>query len=192
MKKNILIIFGHPRKNSLCGSFADAYGMGAKSSRLNVRRIDIADLKFNPILYDKTDEKQLLEKHIKEAQKDVKWADHIVFIFPTWWASMPALLKGFMDRTFVSGFAYQFKERKSSLPEKLLTGKTARLLITMDSPPLYYRFIAKEPGYRMMKDSLGFMGIKTYKNYFGPVKTSEEKTIASWINSIHRMGAKGR
>ncbi len=197
MEKNILIILGHPKRNSLCGSLADSYEMGAKSTKNKVRRIYLGEMKFDPILKNmykeiEPSEEIVKPKDLESARKDIKWADHIVFVFPTWWASMPALLKGFLDRIFIPGFGYKFNDKRSLLPEKLFSGKTAHLLVTMDSPPLYYRFIVKEPGYRLMKDTLRFMGVKTTRNYFGSVKLADEKKIAAWISKVHRLGEKGR
>ncbi len=197
MVKNILVILGHPTKDSLCGSLADSYEMGAKASKNKTRRINLGDITFDPILKKRYKEIEPSEeivkpKDLESARKDIKWADHIVFVFPTWWASMPALMKGFLDRIFIPGFGYKFKDKKSLLPEKLFSGKTSHLLITMDSPPLYYRFIVKEPGYRLMKDTLRFMGVTTTRNYFGSVKLADEKKIARWIRKAHRLGEKVR
>jgi putative NADPH-quinone reductase len=103
---------------------------------------------------------------------------------------MPALMKGFFDRVFLPGFA--FKYRGSSLPDKLLSGRTAQLMVTMDTPPWFYRWIYRMPGHNQMKRSiLEFCGIKVLKiSEFGPVKGSNQKQREKWIAKAKELGSK--
>jgi NAD(P)H dehydrogenase (quinone) len=108
--------------------------------------------------------------------KLIKWADHLVFVYPTWWGTMPALLKGFIDKVFLPGFG--FKYRKDSVWwDKLLTGKSARLIVTMDTPPWYFRWVYGRPSHNAMKKStLEFCGVKPVKIIsIGPVKHAESR-----------------
>ena len=97
----------------------------------------------------------------------------------------------FIEIIFLSGFAYKYKTPTGIIPrwDKLLTGKSARLIVTMDSPPLYYKFISKDPGFKMMKDILNFCGIKpVYRNYFGSVKMSSKNKRKTWLNKSYKVG----
>lgn len=191
--KKILVIFGHPLKESLCGALANEYIKGAKKSGNEVKTLYLGDLNFNPILEKGYKETQELEPDLIEAQKFIKCADHLVFVYPTWWASPPALLKAFIERVFLPDFAFQFKKSKRLVSwDKLLINKTARLIVTMDSPPWYYKWIVRDPGYKVMKDILTFCGIKPVKkHYFGSVKLSTTEKRKKWLEKIYKIGLDG-
>ena len=143
MKKTLLIL-GHPDKSSFNGALADSYQEGAKKSGIEFERLNLADLDFELTLQKGYAGKQKLEPDLQRAQDLIRWAEHMVFVYPIWWATMPALLKGFLDRVFLPGFAFKYKEN-SPWWDKYLTGKTARLITTMDAPYLYNWFFIVTP-----------------------------------------------
>ena len=75
------------------------------------------------------------------AQQAIAWAEHLVFFFPLWLGGMPALLKGFLERVARPGFALGEPGGLAHLPQKLLAGRSARLVVTMGMPALAYRWI---------------------------------------------------
>ena len=190
MKKNILAILGHPDSSSFCGSLMTAYIESAKSSGSEVRELQLGDLKFDPVLWNGYNRIQELEPDLIEVQELIRWSNHLVFVYPNWWGTMPALMKGFFDRVFLPGFA--FKYRGSSLPDKLLTGRTAQLIVTMDTPPWYYRWVFHRPGHNAMKRTiLEFCGIKVVKiSEFGPIKGSNQQQREKWIAMAGDLGSK--
>lgn len=163
MKKNILIILAHPAKKSLCESIANEYYQKLLNEKNTVKLIKLKDLKFDLNLYEGYSEEQLLEKDLQKIQKDILWANHLVFVFPTWWGTYPALLKGFVDRVFLPGFAYKF-HKGSIFQEKLLKGKSAHLITTMNSPSWFYNFYYFASGVRSLKTAvLEFCGVSPVK-----------------------------
>ena len=187
--KNILIINGHPDKESFCFALAESYKMGAYKSGANVKLVHLIDLKFNPILtygYRKISE---LEPDLVQMQQDILWANHLVFVYPNWWATMPALLKGFLDRVFLPNFAFKYREN-SPFWDKLLKGRTASLLVTMDTPWWYYWLINKSAGHNAMKIGvLEFCGIKPVKiKVFSPVKSTDEMKRKQWLVEVEKLG----
>lgn len=190
--KNILIVLGHPDTSSLCGAMADSYAKGAKSSKYKLKRLNLSDLKFDPILHNGYNKIQNLEPDLISAQKQILWADHIVWIFPTWWGSMPALLKGFIDRVFLPGFA--FKYTGPNTWNRLLSKKTARIITTMGGQSLFYKIMGA-PGIRAFKYiTLIFCGISPVKvSMYGAIRHS---TPVSRINTllikVERLGNKGK
>jgi len=86
----VLLVLGHPRKDSLCGALADAFAAGARQAGVDLRRLDLCELQFNPNVVAGSPRNQALEPAIREAVELVRWADHLVFVFPTWWGTMPA------------------------------------------------------------------------------------------------------
>jgi len=187
--KNILIINGHPDKESFCFALAESYKMGAFKANTNVKLIHLIDLKFNPILtfgYRKISE---LEPDLVQIQQDILWANHLVFVYPNWWATFPALLKGFLDRVFVPGFAFKYREN-SPFWDKLLKGKTARLIVTMDTPKWYYWLINRNAGHNAMKIGvLEFCGVKPVKmTVFSGIKSSDQTKRKKWLDEVEELG----
>ncbi|PID46585.1 MAG: NADPH:quinone reductase [Proteobacteria bacterium] len=191
MNKKILVILGHPDTNSFCASLADAYIEGAKSGGADVRDLKLSELTFDPILWHGYDTVQALEPDLLKAQELIQWSDHIVFVYPNWWGAMPALMKGFFDRVFLPGFAFRYREN-SPFWDKLLSGRTAHLVVTMDTPPWYYRWVFRRPGHHEMKRSiLGFCGIKVIKiSEFAPMKGSSQQQREEWVAGVKALGLK--
>jgi len=191
MKKNILVIQGNPDANSFCGSLAKAYIDSARLSGSEVRELQLAQLKFDPILWHGYNKIQKLEPDLVKAQELIRWSKHIVFVYPNWWGAMPALMKGFFDRVFLPGFAFKYREG-SPFWDKLLSGRTAQLMVTMDTPPWYYRWIYHRPGHNEMKRTiLGFCGIKVVKiSEFAPIKGSRQQKREKWIALAKDLGSK--
>ncbi len=190
--KKILIIQGHPGKDSLCSSLAHAYHTEAEKSGCKVKLLQLSELKFDVTLHVSYKSEQILEPDLVLAQQYILEADHLVFIFPNWWGMMPALLKGFIDRTFLPGFAFKYRE-KSPLPEKLLKNKTARIIITMDSPPWYYKWFRNAPGLNALKKgTLEFSGISPVKStLLGPVRKAPQARIDSFLKIVRALGSRG-
>ena len=189
MSKKILVILGHPQKESLCGALAEAYAAGAIAEGGEVRTLALGDLAFDPILWNGYREIQPLEPDLVKAQELITWADHLVFVYPNWWGTMPALMKGFFDRTLLPNFAFKYRQ-DSPMWDKLLANRTAQLLVTMDTPPWYYRWVFKMPGHEQMKRTiLGFCGIKVVKiTEFAIVKKSSLAQRQKWLAIAKKLG----
>ncbi len=190
--KNILVINGHPDKESYNFALTDAYVQGAKKSNASIKVIHINDLDFNPNLQFGYRKRTELEPDLLDAQEKLKWADHIVWIYPVWWGSVPAIMKGFLDRVLLPGFA--FKKREGSVWwDKFFKGKTARIICTMDQPTWYYSLINRAPSHAAMKKlTMNFIGVKKVKiTAIGPVRLSTDSFRQKWIEKVEKLGVKG-
>jgi putative NADPH-quinone reductase/1,4-dihydroxy-2-naphthoate octaprenyltransferase len=183
----VLIVVGHPRRQSLCQALAGAYGAGARRAGANVCELRLAEFSFDPHVRSFDPTVQPVEESIVHARALLAWADHIVFVYPTWWGTMPALLKGFLDRVLAPGFAFTENER-GYVP--LLGGKSAELLTTMDTPRWVYRWIYGAPGHKAMaRATLGFCGIEVVRVAgFGTVKGSSLEERQAWLEQAQRRG----
>ena len=189
MTTKVLIILGHPEKDSFSAGLADAYEEGAGGADAEVRRLNLGDLRFDPILHHDYDKEQRLEPDLQRAQADIQWAEHIVFVYPTWWGTAPALMHGFIERTFLPGFAFDYKEDDSGVKE-LLTGKSAHLIVTMNASPLAYKLLRGAPGHAMMKRSvLDICGVEPVRiSEFGPLRDAGENLRKQWLKEARKMG----
>lgn len=184
-----LIILGHPDKTSFTARLADAYEQGAKEKGGDVMRINLIDLKFDPILRNGYNRPQTLEADLVEAQRLIKWANHLVFVFPVWWSAPPALLKGFIDRVFLPGFAFKYREN-NSMWDKLLTGKSSRMILTSDAPVAWLYLNYFHPAVNMMKKAtLEFCGISPVSiTSFGSIKNTDDKKRKILLDKSYREG----
>lgn len=188
--KQLLIVNGHPDKESFNYALSNAYQEAASQTNAIIESINIADLKFNPNLQFGYRKRTELEPDLLEALEKIKRADHIIWVFPMWWHGLPAILKGFIDRVFLPGITFQPIEGKA-LPKKLLKGKTSRVIITSDTPKWYDYLYMKSPLINQFKKGvLEFCGIRPVKiTYLAPVKNSSAATRDQWLKKVRRLGS---
>ena len=189
MTKRIFIWVAHPKNGSLCEGLANSYQAGVERSGAQVRRMNLSDMSFDMNFEGYGENAPALEPDLVRWQENVRWADHVFFVHPYWWAAMPTKAKAVLDRALAPGFGFKY-HRTGMGWDKLLKGKTADAIITSDTPPLLDTFIYRKPARRVMKNQvLGFCGIKA-KNVvqFGSVKTASKKKIGKWIERVERMG----
>lgn len=191
MGKKILIINGHPNKDSFNFGIAAAYKKGVLSTGADVKEIVIANLDFNPNLQFGYQKRTELEPDLLEAWEKIQWADHLVWIHPVWWGGLPAITKGFIDRLFLPGFAFQYREN-SHFWDKLLKGKTAHIITTLDQPGFFYRLVFHRPSVNQLRRSvLKFCGISPVKvSYIGIIRNSTPEMRKKWLEKVESWGKK--
>lgn len=188
--KNILIIDAHPASSSLCSALVASFRDGAVDRTADVHEIRLRDLAFDPVLHEGYNRRQAWEPGLKQAWADIQWADHLCFVFPTWWGGHPALLQGFFERVFLPGKVVRFPETGHAF-DRLMCGKTAQVLTTMDTPVWYDRWVYGRCGVRRVKQTiLEFTGMKTRFHVFGGVKGSSDAQRQRWIAEAKMLGAR--
>jgi NAD(P)H dehydrogenase (quinone) len=191
--KNILIINGHPNSDSFNFAISEQYKKGAVASGANVETITITSLNFNPNLHFGYQKRIELEPDLLESWKKIQKANHLVWVHPVWWGGLPAITKGFIDRLFLPGMAFQYREN-SVWWDKLLKGKTAHIITTLDQPGWYYRWAYGRPSVNQLKRcTLQFCGVKPVKvSYIGIVKTANEAQKVKWLQKIYDFGLRNK
>jgi NAD(P)H dehydrogenase (quinone) len=189
--KKILIINGHPDSESYCWALAAAYKKGAEAAGAEVYELNINNLTFNPNLQFGYRKRTELEPDLILAQEKIKWADHIVMIYPVWWGQVPGLMKGFIDRTFLPGFAFE-KRENSVWWDKYLTGKTGRIISTLDTPGWYYWLVYGRPSNIAMKKLvMKFCGISPVGvTTIAPIRFSKDSFREKWLKKVEKLGSK--
>ncbi len=191
---SIAIIQGHPdsREPHLCHALADAYAAGASDGGHQVHRIEIAALDF-PLIRS---QQQFVDTEpppcIVETQAAISAADHLVFVYPLWLGTMPALLKAFLEQSFRYGFALDVSA--SGFPGKLLKGKSARVVMTMGMPVVAYRRLFGAHSLKSFEQSiLKMSGIKPVReSLFGGVDAVSEEKRQRWLSQLNKLGRRGR
>lgn len=189
--KRVLVIAAHASEGTFGSALAQAYAQAARQAGHEVRLIALDRLAFDPILHQGYKVVQELEPDLLQAQELITWAQHLVFAFPVWWGGIPALLKGFLDRTMLPGFAFKYQKGKA-FPAKLLGGRSAHLLVTMDTPPWYYRLVYRAPAIRQMQTTtLEFCGITPVKTLScGPILDATPDKRNAWLDRARALAAR--
>lgn len=189
--RELLVLLGHPRgADSLCGAIADAYVEGARAAGWNARLIDVSSLEFDGDVRMPSPRAQALEPDLERVREAIARARHIVFVYPNWWGTMPARLKGLLDRVLLPGWAFRECTGGTGF-EGLLGGRSAETLTTMDTPDLVYRWLYHAPGQRALAQAtLGFCGIDVVRaSRFGMVKSSTPAERERWLDMARGLGA---
>ena len=190
--KKILVFLGNPSKDSYSGRLADAYELGARAGGFQVERINIEDLTFDPILHLGYKEIQHLEPDLKMVQDKINWADHIVFVYPNWWITMPAVMKGMFDRLWLPGFAFNFDKETKKLIQRL-RGKTARVIIVAGThSPFMTWWKFGDYTNEIVHGILGFACISTSVSAFGPTEKVSANVLDHWVAQAKKLGEKGK
>ncbi len=186
--KNILVLLGNPDSESYSGALADRYQVGAEDSGHTVTRVNLGDLQFDPILHKGYKEIQELEPDLLQLQDHFRNADHIVIVYPNWWCTMPALLKGLFDRMWLPGFAFNFDKETKKLVKRL-SGKTCRVIIVAGThSPFKTWWKFGDYTNEIQHGILEFAGIKTKVSAYGPCERVGEPCKEKWLQEVENMG----
>lgn len=171
--------------------FADSYERAARAAGHEVRRMNLGELQFDPILHRGYRERMNLEPDLLTVQENMTWCEHFVLFFPNWWGGMPALLKGMWDRMFLPRFAFCMHKNRLGW-DRLLKGRTAHVFITCSNRPIFdyiaFGNYAASVGWSILR----FAGFKTRITSYGPSETAPEPTRLRWISKIEKLARKGR
>ena len=179
-----LIVYAHPKTEGFCSFFVKVVVEYLKNQDIDFKILDLYESGFDPVL--KADEhytsgNRLVSDEVKEIQQKISEASHLIFIYPVWWASMPAVLKGFLDRVFVPHFAFSYSRKGALkwLPVGLLKEKKALVLMSLGSPHVLYTLLGNPPK-RMIKTlGLGFFGMKICVRQVFDARNLSEKRMRS-------------
>jgi putative NADPH-quinone reductase len=175
--KNILIIDAHPdpAPEHFVHALSEQYAAAAGAAGHVVQVVRLSELEF-PWLRNAHEFAAQPSPMIGAQQQHFSWANHVVIIYPLWLGSMPALLKAYLEQVMRPGFAFAYG-KKNGLPRKLMTGKTARIVVTMGMPSLFYRLYYRSHSVRSLaRNILGFVGFKPVRvSLIGNVESTKTR-----------------
>ncbi len=194
MSRRILIIQGHP--DPAGGHFghalAAAYRKGAEAAGHVVEEVVLAGLDYPMLASEKDWTEGKVPECLRPAQAKIAEADHLVFFFPLWLGTLPARVKAFLEQVLRPGFAFA-AEAREGIGERLLKGKSARVVITMGMPGPVYRWFFSAHGYRNFKRNiLQFCGIRPVRRCFvGGVAGENDRPRQRWLERLESIGRRG-
>ncbi len=184
-----LVIYAHPDHESHAKYTLELVEQKLKSKNIEYETIDLYKIGYNPVMSEKElygSREERLDDQTKSFQQKITESNLLIFIYPVWWNTMPAIMKGFIDRVFSAGFAFKydpaippgmkgvvdrflalFKYRFNyGIPKGLLKGKHAIIFTTTGGPKLIaYPWTGNRFKKVIQKDMLGFFGIKSKLYY---------------------------
>lgn len=187
---NHLVVFAHPNPKSFGKGIVDAVVKASEEKGANVRVRDLYEIGFDPILKpsDFVDlQSGKVSEDIAAEQEHINWADVITFVYPVWWASFPAILRGYVDRVFSHGFAFQ---NVNGAPEGLLKGKKGLLFCTTGTPSEIYAADGMHNSMKQTTDQavFNFTGIETVKHvFFGSVPSVTSETRKGYLEEVAKI-----
>lgn len=184
----VLVVYAYPNREGFAYAVCQNVLDGLKEVGTTYDLINLYEEAFNPALVFNATKRRSQMKNDPETARYrqlVTQADHLIFVYPTWWSGMPAILRGFFDRVFASGFAYTYS---GLYPHGLLKNKSATLIYTMDTPGLYARFFRKNIEWRSVKGPIfHFCGIRpVHRLVLYGVRTSSEKKRKAFLDKVRR------
>lgn len=195
-KKKIALLLGHPdTSHTLSGELALLYETAAKNAGHEVRRFNLGDMSFDPILHKGYKVIQPLEPDLLKFQDAVRWCDHFVVVYPNWWCTMPASLKGLFDRAWMPGFAFHMHKTSQKTPaagwDALLKGRTARVIVISGTHPFFIYLFFGDYTNEIVRGVLWFAGFKTKITRLGPSEHAPEWKLNEWRRTVARLGKLG-
>lgn len=170
-----LIIYANPSHNGHGGYMLQNLENKLKKNNSTYDLIDLYKINYDPILQNeeiKQNNQVVIKEDTKKHQTQIQEAEKLIFIYPVWWQNMPAILKGFLDRTFVGGFGFKYV---NGLPIALLKNKKAAVFCTAASPIIYNSIFNRKIATRILsKEILNFCGIKTKSFMLGGSRKLEK------------------
>ena len=186
-----LIIYAHPNTSGHCPVIVEEVKKQLKLRKEEFEVLDLYKMNYDPILHENehyTSGNREVTKETKEIQDKISNTTTLIFIYPVWWNSMPAMMKGFLDKVFVPRFAFSYEGHL--IPRKLLKGKRAAVFITTGSPPiLFHTYFGSRAAKIIKRDTLGFFGIKAKIFYLGNARKFDEGKQEK-IENLVRKGLK--
>lgn len=186
---NALVLLGHADARSFNTALARAYAEGLAAEGVRVETLELASLRFDPVLRAGFEGDQPLEPDLVRVQQAIERADHLVWAFPTYWASPPAIVRGLVDRVFLPGWAFRYPGG-NALPEGLLGGRSARVIATMDSPSWWYALAHRRSLHATMgRATLSFCGIRPVRfSVVHRVRELDAPTRERWRERLRAVG----
>lgn len=192
MPKRILILNGHPAARSLSRSLAESYAKGADKAGHDVRLIHIRDIDFDSDFgFGGYSETKPLEPDLEAVFSDLEWSEHLVLLTPMWWGGLPAKLKGLLDRLLLPGRAFDTRNIKGGFPTPMLSGRSARVILTSATYDWYFKWIYRRALWTQLKHQvLGFVGIKPARlTHFAAASHPKDGQVDRWLARVEKLGA---
>lgn len=189
--KKILVLLAHTDPTSYTATLADTYEAAARTAGHDVTRVNIGQVRFDPILHKGYKEIQPLEPDLLTLQQQFRDTEHLALFYPNWWNTMPAILKGLFDRFWLPGFAFNFDKQTHKLIQHL-KGKTARVVVVAGTlSPFMTWWKYGDYTNEIRHGILEFAGFEVKVTALGPCERTTNVCREDWVKKIQGLGTRG-
>ncbi|WP_299927016.1 NAD(P)H-dependent oxidoreductase [uncultured Pelagimonas sp.] len=195
MPRKIFVFDAHPVADTLNAHMAQTYLAAAQATGHDLRHQSLSQMAFDPDFgqthYRHT---KALEPDLEAFMQALEWSDHLVMTMPMWWGSYPAKTKALLDRSLMAGRAFDTRNPNIiGLPAPMLSGRSARVIITSDTPRIFQRLAYGDAFQKQIKGQVtGFVGIKpTRFTWLAPAGTPKPGVVEKWAAKVETLGRKG-
>ncbi len=188
----VLVIYAHPSPTSFNHAVLESFTQGLQSKGHAVEVLDLYAKGFNPMLTTgdlASFQGAEVPADISAEQERVSRAEALAFIYPLWWSSMPAVLKGWIDRVFSMGYAYDFGAEG---PIGLLKHKKVLLITTCGADQTQMEQSGIQKAIQMTTDIgiFAFTGIPEIRHeFFYNVVQTDPSTREQYLKNASAFGA---
>ena len=187
----LLFVHAHPVPESLNSALCKAAVESARARGHEVRLSDLHAEGFNPVMTTVerrgyTEDVPIpadLQPHIEALQ----WAEGLILVYPTWWYSQPAILKGWMDRVWRPGIAFTLHDEGQRLRAALTNIRLIGVITTFGSPWWFWTFLMGAPGRKIVLRGLRFCTNKRTRTFWLGLHAIDDQTEASRERYIDRV-----
>ena len=187
----IAIVYAHPSAESFNHSLLEAFKSGIKEAGHEADVIDLYADGFDPVLTfsEQGSSKELVVSY----QEKIKEADHLAFIFPTWWYRPPAILEGFLDQVFSQGFAFKYLPSLFGFIPRvkgLLPVKKIIVMETYGGPSWYYRYLICQLPWKRLRLVFRFCGVRKFLHVPCYAIRPSNKSLKAYLERAKKIGRK--
>jgi NAD(P)H dehydrogenase (quinone) len=191
-----LVVVAHPRPDSFTHAVAASATAGLRRAGHEVAVIDLHAEGFRPAMT--LEERRgypsgecLLDDQARAHAELVRWCDTIVFVYPTWWSGLPAILKGWLERILVMGVAFTFHERSGKVRPAMRHMRHVVGISSYGSPRLYVGLV-NDNGRRIIHRALRMScGLRTRRTWLGlySIDTATSAARTDFLRVVERRMA---
>ena len=192
MTMQTTIVYAHPYEGSLNHAILERLVASLEAKGHPVTVLDLYAEQFNPVLSAADlavyGEGKTTDPQVERYVQILDQTEQIIFIYPIWWGGMPAVLKGFVDRVLVKGFAYDYSD--NPIPQALLKGRTGWVITTHDTVGFFARLFMQDYGRVLARHILRMVGIRpVQQSQLAYVRGSKPEKIAAFLDKIQAQAA---
>ena len=189
---NVYLIVAHPNPGSFNHAISVTCGQTLQARGHRVFYHDLYAEKFSPLLpFEEIEKQESVPDDVKQHCREISEADGIIIVHPNWWGMPPAILKGWIDRVFRPGVAYQFKEgdQGEGIPQGLLKATAALVFNTSNTSHEREMRVFKDPLEILWKNCIfDLCGVPTfYRKTYSVIITSTAEQRKLWLEEVSQM-----
>jgi putative NADPH-quinone reductase len=192
-RMRVLVIFAHPLEDSYAAALRDVVVQTLSASGHKIDLCDLYKETFDPVMsaHERSVYRDTVynSEAVGEYVQRLRQAEGVVFVFPTWWYGMPAILKGYLDRVWLPGVAFEFGPQAI---RPLLTGmRLFGVITTTGAPQWFTRIYMGNPSRKVLMRGLArLLAARSAERFWLALYGMDNTTLATGNAFIEKVRAR--